>query len=315
MPIPECDPWREQYFAHIPCPPDVIVPTDDMVAWELYPQHRWVYNKLRICETQGIECAPHGVEPKTFPVFSKPIYNLRGMGIGSRGVHDAAEMHAVSAPGHLWMRLLEGEHLSTDVAVVRSAAKWWRHARGVGGENGGMFDHWIVYADARPALEGFLGGWLSEHLREYTGMVNFETIGGRIIECHLRFSDQWPDLYGGDPWVKAVVELYKSGKWEFEERERREGYSVVLWSAHAATHVPPSEELAKAIRDLPGVSSLQITFDTAKASAAHAMPPGGFRIAIVNCWKLEGGRLAMARIEGDSRSGGISERAKLSAYR
>ena len=31
----------------------------------------------------------------------------------------------------------------------------------------------------------------------YTGMVNFETIGGRIIEAHLRFADQWPDLYGG----------------------------------------------------------------------------------------------------------------------
>jgi hypothetical protein len=27
-------------------------------------------------------------------------------------------------------------------------------------------------------------------------MVNLETIGGRIIEVHLRFADQWPDLYG-----------------------------------------------------------------------------------------------------------------------
>ena len=29
-------------------------------------------------------------------------------------------------------------------------------------------------------------------------MINLETIGGRIIEVHLRFADQWPDLYGGD---------------------------------------------------------------------------------------------------------------------
>ena len=35
-----------------------------------------------------------------------------------------------------------------------------------------------------------------KHLAGYTGMLNLETIGGTIIEAHLRFADQWPDLYG-----------------------------------------------------------------------------------------------------------------------
>ena len=50
-----------------------------------------------------------------------------------------------------------------------------------------------------------MSAWLRSNLRGYTGMVNLETIGGTIIECHLRFTDQWPDLYGGDAWVGAVV--------------------------------------------------------------------------------------------------------------
>jgi hypothetical protein len=48
------------------------------------------------------------------------------------------------------------------------------------------------------------------HLGGYTGMLNVETIGGTIIEAHLRFADQWPDLYGAG-WVEAVVGLYEHG--------------------------------------------------------------------------------------------------------
>jgi hypothetical protein len=40
--------------------------------------------------------------------------------------------------------------------------------------------------------------------RGYTGILNTETIGGRMIEVHLRMSDQWPDLYGAG-WVDALV--------------------------------------------------------------------------------------------------------------
>ena len=35
-------------------------------------------------------------------------------------------------------------------------------------------------------------------------MMNFETIGGKIIEAHLRFADQWCDL-NGKGWIEAMV--------------------------------------------------------------------------------------------------------------
>src|SRR4030067_425683 len=84
MPIVERAPWRMQYFAGVACPVDLFIPTEDADSYLLYPAHRWIYNKLLICETQGLEHGPHGVTPPRFPVFSKPIYNLRGMGSGSR---------------------------------------------------------------------------------------------------------------------------------------------------------------------------------------------------------------------------------------
>src|SRR5437868_14151919 len=148
MPILEHSPWRRQYFEAAACPDDVVIPTDDDVAYALHPDHRWVYNKLLVCQTQSLRHAPHGIAPREFPVFSKPIYNLRGMGTGIRVMSSLADYERLQAPGHMWMELLSGEHVSTDVAVVAGVPVWWRHAVGLPLE-GGAFDYWIVLAAPR----------------------------------------------------------------------------------------------------------------------------------------------------------------------
>jgi hypothetical protein len=230
-------------------------------------------------------------------VFSKPIYNLKGMGVGGRVIRSHEEYEKALTPGHMWMPLLEGEHMSTDVAVEDGRAVWWRHTCGVVAHEG-TFDYWTVTAAPRPSLEMSLGAWLAKNLHGYTGMVNIETIGGAIIEAHLRFADQWPDLYGGDPWVAAVVELHARGKWNYDDRERRDGFSVVLWGLHAARYHRPAPELLDALLADRTISSVQITFHPERPADEHAMPPGGFRLAVINCWDLRAGRVARDRLRG-----------------
>jgi hypothetical protein len=82
MPICEADPWRMQYFQDVVCPPDVRIPTEDFDAYEWNPAHHWVYNKLLVAESQGILCAPHGVTPRSYPVFSKPHHQSARHGRG-----------------------------------------------------------------------------------------------------------------------------------------------------------------------------------------------------------------------------------------
>jgi hypothetical protein len=280
MPVCEADPWRYQFFEGIPCPPDIRIPTEDADAWNWYPRHRWVYDKLKIADSQGLDCGPHGVAPRAYPVFSKPATNLKGMGVGSRVIANAREMDEHYTPGHFWMTLLDGEHVSTDCAVVDGKPCWWRHATGVPFEHG-MFDYWTVHAAGRPALERYLGDWLTAHMRGYTGMLNFETIGGRIIEVHLRFADQWPDLYG-EGWIEALIGLYARETWRFKDANRVDGYSAALFGAHGIRYRHPDPMLVAVVRARPAVSSVQITFHENRPAADHAMPPGGFRLAIVN---------------------------------
>jgi len=288
MPICEADAWRMQYIDGVACPDHVKVPTEDGDAWRWYPEYKWVYDKLAVAESQDLVCAPHGIDPDTFPVFSKPIYNMRGMGAGSRVMRSLKEYNYRQRPGHMWMQLLDGEHVSTDAAVVQGEVKWQRHtvAKPL---DGGMFDYWIVLAEDRPEIERYLAAWVRNHMPGYTGMLNIETIGTRIIEVHMRFADQWPDLYG-DGWIAALVKLYAEGVWQFDDLERRNGYSVVLFGAHGVQYRHPPAELVERMRATEGVSSIQITFYEDRPPASHSMPPGGFRLAIVNTFDLAIGR-------------------------
>jgi len=305
MPICEADPWRLQYFSHVTTA--AKIPTEDSDAWQWCPAQRWIYDKLAVALSQGLDAGPHGTTPPRFPVFSKPIVNLKGMGVGSRVLKSQADYEAHYAPGHFWMTLLDGRHVSSDVAVVRGEPRWWRHVTGKpAGE--GTFDYWIIHAEPDAGIEQPCGAWIEKNLPDYTGMLNVETIGGTIIEAHLRFADQWPDLYGPG-WVDALVELYEIGAWNFADNDRAEGYSAVLFGPHVGSHVglhvgshgpryrrPPARILEE-VRHMPGVTSVQITFHEDRTPESHAMPPGGFRLAIVNGFDLSATLAARTRLQ------------------
>ena len=278
------------------CPDDVSVPTDDPDCWILYPEHCWIYDKLCVARSQGLDCAPHGVAPVRYPVFSKPIVNLKGMGVGSAPVHSKEEMARLNQPGHMWMKLLEGAHVSTDCAVVGGEIRWMRHATGFA-NTGGMFQHWTIVAARKPKLETYLCTWVSRHMSGYTGMMNFECIGGRIIEAHLRFADQWCDLYGPG-WIEALINLYAKKVWSFDDSGRRDGFSIPLFAQHGFEFRHPSVVTQAAVRAMKNVSSLQITFHENVDSASHPMPPGGFRLAVINSTDLASGFAARDKLGG-----------------
>lgn len=97
---------------------------------------------------QGLAHGPHGTIPDRYPVFSKPIYNMNGMGTGSRLVTDEQEYLNAIDPGHFWMPLFKGRHVSSDVALEKGRPRWWQHATGVPRELG-TFDYWTYCAYMR----------------------------------------------------------------------------------------------------------------------------------------------------------------------
>jgi len=302
MPIHLREPWRQQYFRDITCGTDVDIPTDDREAFSRNPRHRWIYNRLLIAQSQGLQCGPHDVRPTRFPVFCTAVANFDGRESGGRVLWSERDYLEQCGSGNFWMQLLAGEHVSTDFAVVAGEIAWCRHASGIWG-SAGSFDYWVVEEGARPRLERFSAAWIRMNLTGYTGMVNLETIGGRISTARLRFSGQWPDLYGRK-WLTAIVRLHQYGTWDLIDTERAEGYSLNLTGTHGSVSEYPHAESMRAYEATIGVSCIQLPlFDESPTAAhgptaAHERRAGGLRLAVINCFNLEVGirvRAAMAR--------------------
>ena len=300
MPIHLREPWREQYFQDITCLMDVNIPADDREAFNRNPRHRWIYDRLLIAQSQGLPCGPHDVRPTRFPVFCTTVANFDGRESGGRVLWSEQDYLEQCGSGNFWMRLLAGEHVSSDFAVVAGEVAWCRHATGIWG-SAGSFDYWVVEEGPRPRLERFCAAWIRMNLTGYTGMVNLETIGGRISTARLRFSGRWPDLYGRK-WLAAIVRLHRHGTWDLIDTERAEGYSLNLTGTHGSVSAYPRADSVRAYEATIGVSCIQLPalgpIAAEAPTAAHERRAGGLRLAVVNCFNLEVGirvRAAIAR--------------------
>ena len=295
MPIVERDPWRMQYFEHVACPDDVVVPTEDGDAYLLFPKFRWIYNKLLIAESQGLACGLHGMAPETFPVFSKPVYNMRGMGAGSRIFRTRRDYQLNQRPGHMWMELLKGEHVSTDAAVVRMASPAGgatspadRSTRacsttGPCSPSRGPRSRTIAARGCGPTSAA-IPAWSTSRP---------STPGSSRSTCASPTSGRTCTAPAGPrPWSASTP----NGVWDYPDDDRRDGYSVVLFGPHGLQYWHPDPELVAELLKEPSLTSIQITFHEDKPPKAHSMPPGGFRLAIINGWDLDAGRQARERL-------------------
>ena len=144
------------------------------------PKDLWVYNKLKLSKFLGYKC---GNRNKT-PVFGKeyvvrPQQNPDGMGVGAKIIKLTQEnFEETVKEGYFWCEKFEGRHLSYDfeygineltVEGVRdSKSPLWKWTR------------WVKVKD-RIELPQFL-----KPQAQYYRWINFESIGGNIIEVHLR---------------------------------------------------------------------------------------------------------------------------------
>ena len=106
---------------------DVI--DNDQDAWEQYPQHRWLFNKLEVALKAGYTAGPACSRvpfQKDTKVIVRPIYNLFGMGVGAK-IHylstknnKALLRNKIVPPGYFWCEYFEGKHYSIDFKSSKS---------------------------------------------------------------------------------------------------------------------------------------------------------------------------------------------------
>jgi len=179
----------------------IFYPKNDIDAYVMYPKYSDVYNKLNISKFQNVLSNPFPILPIKYPIISKPIINLNGMGLGAKIIKSEKEFYKDIESTNFWSTYLEGDHYSWDI-ILRNGkilyytcffGKKWKF---------GTFKFW---RQEDKEIPNNVIKILEKFLVKFTGNINMETIGDIVIEVHLRMGDI--DLTDSDVILLSLLNL------------------------------------------------------------------------------------------------------------
>lgn len=177
-----------------------MTPTDDKEAWKAYPHHRKWFNKLYLADLMGYKCGPAGVAPQELgPYIVRPIYNLSGMGVGSRIEQIDSNDCTLVEPGYFWCEYLPGKHYSATYEFVHDDVGTWKPIScWEGVNNPGNLSKFVEWkrSDFIPNVPRIF------NVLSDVKVINIEFKGQNPIEVHLRHSP--------DPDYDHVIPLWES---------------------------------------------------------------------------------------------------------
>lgn len=160
---------------------------NDREAYDLYPEDNWVYDKTEIAKIFEVKCGHLIPDNKEYCV--KPKMNLDGCSIGSRFVKN---IEGFTVPeGHHWFEKLKGIHWTCD--FFRDGNSWNMRNCFYGEmypNDHTRFQFW-KRLDQQTIMDNNLTLVLKTcmkvlHNIRSAPIVNFEFLGLKAIECHLR---------------------------------------------------------------------------------------------------------------------------------
>ncbi len=268
--IMELDHFELQYFLYSHGT-DLIAWTDSE-AIERYKEFAWVYDKHILGTVTGTPTelvTPELIEKSKSDLFIKPRINLAGMGRRARAYSPGDTVILPTEP-MVAQPVLVGRHLTTDYVVGE-------------GEVLGFFT-FEALKDPRGSFllfesKGVVDAKATDLARKlsnsgYKGIVNVESIGGKVIEAHLRPSNQFADICGG--LIHNALRYMRREGWRGVKPEKT--YSRVY--RRPMTGTPYIEETPD--RPWKGVSSVQFTWYPDQDMKELTQDEFSFRYLVIN---------------------------------
>lgn len=166
---------------------NIDVPLNDETAYKLYPRYNWVYSTSRILDMQNIEWAPFAMAGLDFPLKEFALVNDE-------------------TGGTIYTKRLDGELLTTDVAIMKGELKWAAHHKTNDDGTRELID------ELRGDIELRISALTTLHFKKFAGIISVDTIGHDIIAVRLCMTTDVVDQYPDD-WLKRVLRIYNRRPW------------------------------------------------------------------------------------------------------
>lgn len=187
---------------------------NDADAHDRNPTLRHIYNKKWVTESQGNPTGTMKDIPQSFPVFAKPIVNLKGANKDCYVIKDKSEFLAHSHRDDMfWATEYQGQEGSTDFLIDHGRILF-EQSYTIDKEPGTIAAIMTTISPYTKAPET-IRHWVRTHLRGYSGPCNVQYIGDNIIEVGLRFDSggnflQWTNHA---PIIHNINHFIETNQW------------------------------------------------------------------------------------------------------
>ena len=198
------------------------IPINDVVAFNKTPDHRYLYDKLWVAKSQGLKCGELANFNKAkFPIFIKPRWGHKTS--SSRNCYKINNFLQLkpflSKKDMMWSEFVSDNEQMTDFVLVNGQVVHqitYTYSESVDG----ISDKWkFISPDNKPPYE--VTKWTTNNLREYTGVVNVQYRGNKIIEVGLRLARGGAYLLSAQNYelINSINQLYTKNEWNFSNKD------------------------------------------------------------------------------------------------
>jgi hypothetical protein len=199
---------------------------DDETAWWSYPHHRKWFNKLYLADALGYKCGPGGTVPEIAGKYIvRPIYNIRGMGLGTTLEYLDSNSYDKVPPGYFWCEYFQGKQYSATFKFFHDTNPYWKliscWEAFLPDNNFSQYKSWkrSSYQPKVPRLFNQLSD---------VEIINIEFIDDKPFEVHLRDTpdpkyDLLIPIWESTP-NHVIENLADSGYMWIEDRDDADGY-------------------------------------------------------------------------------------------
>ena len=200
------------------------VPDFDIQAYRRYKKYKFVYDKLWVAQSQGIECGTleslkNADKLPEFPIFIKPRWGHKTS--SSKNCFKIKDENELSKyldkiNDMMWSEYVAEKEQMTDFMLQQGQIMHQITYVYSSEQNGSIADEWkYIGPDSRPPQA--INTWISNHLSGFTGVCNIQYRGEKIIEVGLRLARGGAYIYctHNELLIRNINDLVETGNWNY----------------------------------------------------------------------------------------------------
>jgi hypothetical protein len=212
------NPYIDKFTTHL----SLNMPFFDNTCYERYPNYRFLYDKLWIIKSQGLNGGRleklEGKEDKVnYPIFIKPRWgHLSASSKNCFKISTADELKKyIHYKNMMWSDFIDAKEIMTDYILLNG--KIVHQITYVYSEKQNEFsDDWKFISPASTPAPN-VTEWIKTHIKDHTGVINVQCRDNKIIEAGLRLARGGAYLVSTEnaALIENVNRIFDSQTWHY----------------------------------------------------------------------------------------------------